>query len=124
MSFLKKFGEFILRATEIVVGFAPVAAATFPGEAGAIQVVSRDLSQIAGVITTVEAIGQTLGQPGPQKLQAAAPLVAQVILQSSILVDHSIADPGLFQKGAQKIADGMADVLNSLKENIQSTSKT
>ncbi len=124
MKFLTKLGMILLKATEIVAGFAPLASAVVPGQAGNIQVVSADLAQIAGIITEVEAVGQALTLAGPAKLQAASPLVAQVILQSSLLANHKIANPDLFKAGAQKIADGMADVLNSLADNINTVSKT
>jgi hypothetical protein len=123
MTFLKKLGQILLKATEIVAGFQPLIASTFPGVSGPVQVASRDLAQIADIIAQVEAMGQALGQPGADKLRAAAPLVAQVILQSSLLAQRQIADPMLFKVGAQKVADGMADVLNSLKDDISTSSK-
>jgi hypothetical protein len=43
----------------------------------------------------------------------AAPLIAQAILQSSLMAGHTLADPVLFKQGATKIADGLADVLNA-----------
>lgn len=124
MNLLAKIGSIILKVTEIVAGFAPVAEAAFPSEASKVQVVSQDLSQIASIITQIEAAGQALQLAGAQKLTAAAPLVAQVILQSSVLVNHTIASSDLFKQGSQKIADGMADVLNSLHGNVATTSKT
>jgi hypothetical protein len=124
MKFLSKLGAIILKMTEIVAGFAPLAAYTMPSQAANIQVVSTDLAAIASIITNVEAVGQALTLAGPQKLQAAAPLVAQVLLQSSLLANHKIAQPELFKAGSQKMADGMADVLNSLADNIITVTKT
>lgn len=123
MTFLKKLGSILLKATQIAAGIAPFAEALLPNEAGKIQVASQDLAQIATIITQVETIGQALGQPGTAKLTGAAPLVAQVILQSSILANHKIANPTLFQQGATKIADGMADILNSLQDQVQTIDK-
>jgi hypothetical protein len=124
MTFLKKLGSILLRATEIAAGFAPIAQMSFPGQSDKIQTVSNDLAQIANIIVTVEAVGQSLNLPGAQKLQAAAPQVAQIILQSAVLSNHKIANTVLFQGGCQKIADGMADVLNSLHDNINTQSMT
>lgn len=124
MTFLKKFGAILLKFTEIFVGLAPMFEGSLPGQAGTIQVVSKDLTAIAQIVLNVETIGQALNQPGPQKLIAAAPLVAQVILQSSILANQSIANPELFQKGCGEIAGGMADILNSLKDDVDTQSKT
>lgn len=116
MTFLSKLGSAILKGIAIVSGIAPVISQNIPGIAGPVQVLSQDLTQIADIITQVEAIGQAFGQAGPDKLKAAAPLVAQVLLKSSILANNKIANPDLFNQGATAIASGMADVLNSLDQ--------
>jgi hypothetical protein len=126
MTFLKKLGAILLEATKIVTGFGPLASALIPGtkDDKIIQVVSSDLVQIAGIVTQVEVFGQALSIAGADKLKAAAPAVAQIILQSSLLANHKIANAPLFQTGCTKIADGMADVLNALKDNVDTESKT
>ncbi len=123
MKFLSKVGQIIVKGLEIITGLEPMVAAINPSIAGPVQVVSHDLEQVAAIIQQVEAVGQALGIAGPDKLRGAAPLVAQILLRSSVLVNHQIADGDLFTKGTTKIADGMADVLNSLKDNIQTTNK-
>jgi hypothetical protein len=115
MTFLSKLGAALLKGIGIVSGLLPIVSQAFPG--GVINTVSKDLSQIAEIITSVEAAGQALQLAGDKKLEAAAPLVAQVILQSSMLVNNKIKDPALFMAGCTKIASGMADVLNSLHED-------
>lgn len=124
MKFLTKLGAIILRGVEIVSGFAPMVAQSLPGSAGTVQIVSKDLSEVAAIIQDVEVMGQALNQAGPDKLKAAAPLVAQIILQSAILANHQIENAGLFNQGCTEIASGMADILNSLKADIQTVSKT
>lgn len=124
MSFLKKLGQLILKGAEVWLGFAPLAQLALPGEAGGIQVVSRDLKEIADIIVTVEAAGAALGLPGVDKLKMAGPLVAQAIGQSALLVGRPVALPALYAQGAQKIADGMADVINSLKGDVPTISLT
>src|SRR5229473_448728 len=114
MNLLAKIGGIILKATEILTGFGSVVSQSIPSSSGVITTVSKDLTEIATVITQVEAVGQSLAIAGPDKLKAAAPLVAQVILSSAMIVNHSIADSAKFQGGCTKIADGMADILNSL----------
>lgn len=123
MGFLKKFGAVILKITEIATGIAPIISTAFPGSAEKVQVVSQDLAQIAEAVLQVEVIGQVLGSPGPDKLRAVTPLVAQVILRSALVANHKIADPVKFQVGAAKVADGIADILNSLEDKVESTSK-
>ena len=124
MTFLKKLGQIMLEATQIFMGIAPIVQASQPGSAGTIQVISQDLAAIGNVIIQAEAMGQALQLPGAQKLQAAVGPVSQIILQSSIMAGHQIDNTDLFKTGAQKIADGMADVLNSLKANVPTTNMT
>ena len=125
MSFLSKFGKAVLKGVSLVTGIAPIVSQAVPGSSQTIQTVSQDLAQVADVITTVEVIGQQLGKPGTEKLNIAAPLVADVILKSSLLANQKIANPDLFTQGSKKIADGMADILNSLHENgVKTNDKT
>lgn len=124
MTFLKKLGEIILKFTEIATGIGPLLSTAYPQSATAVTTVTSDLSQIAQIIAQVEAMGQALNIAGPQKLTAAAPLVAQIVLSSSLLVNQKIDDPVMFQKACTEIAGGVADLLNSLKANIDTTSKT
>ena len=123
MKFLTKLGQIILKGVEIWAGFAPLVQTAFPNQAGTIQTVSNDLAQIANIVVETEAVGQALGLAGNQKLQAATPSVAQIILSSSMLANHKIANPDLFKQGCQKITDGMADVLNSLHDQIDTVNK-
>lgn len=120
MKFLTKLGSILLKATQIVTGIAPFIPSA---QQGAYTIISRDLEQVSQIIAQVEVFGQVLGTPGPDKLKAATPAVAQIILQSSLLANHKIADPVLFKAGCTKIADGMADVMNSLHDNIDTVDK-
>ena len=117
MSFLKKLGSVILKLVAIAGGFQPIIQQQIPGAAGAVASGIQDLGLIASIITNVEAMGQTLKLAGPDKLKAATPLVAQVVLQSSLLVRQKIADPALFTEGCSKVADGVVAILNSLHES-------
>src|SRR4051812_47529302 len=124
MTLLMKIGVAILKITQIVTGFGPLLSQLSPQNAGTIATVQSELAQLSGVIVTVKAIGQSLGIKGPDKLKAAGPLVAQVILQSSLMAHHQIDNPALFQQASTKIADGIADLLNSLKSSgVQTTDK-
>jgi len=120
MKFLTRLGKVLLQATQIVTGIAPFIPAT---QQGTYQIISRDLEQISAIIAQVELFGQALGLPGSQKLTAATPAIAQIILQSSILANHKISDEVLFKQGCQKIADGMADVMNSLEDKLDTVNK-
>lgn len=125
MKFLTKIGQIINRALQIVGVLQPIISVESPQAGKVVQTVSADLVDVAGVITNVEAFGQALGIKGPDKLKAAVGPVAQIILQSTLLANHKIAQPDLFTQGATKISDGMADVLNSLNpDGIQTTTKS
>lgn len=117
MTLLKKIGQLILEGAKIVGGFAPMIEAVLPGQAATVQVVSADLAQLATIVTQVEAVGQAINQPGTLKLTAAAPLVAQVILSSSVLVGKQIANQALFNQACTEFGGAMADLLNSLDAN-------
>jgi hypothetical protein len=125
MTFLRKLGIVLLKGVQIATGLAPLAgpliSTVSPGSAGSVAVVTSDLNQIAAIIAQVEAMGQALSLKGTDKLKAAGPLVAQIIVSSSLLVNKKIADPNLFNSGAAKIADGMADVLNSIHADSMTT---
>lgn len=119
MSFLKKLGQVVANVAGIVSGIGPFFGAAIPGASGTITKITSEIQQLAGVIATVEAIGQAVSTPlpGTEKLKAATPLVAQVILSSSVMVGKKIADPAKFQAGCAQLASGMADILNSLSDN-------
>ena len=122
MTFLKKVGQIIVRGAAFVSGFVPLIQAVKPDASGVIQTVSADLAQLAQIIVQVEAMGASLGLPGQDKLRAAAPQIAQILLQSSVLAGKPISNGPLFTQGATKIADGLADVLNSVHASaVEST---
>lgn len=118
MKFLSRLGQILLQATKIITGLGPL----IPGVpiAGIIQT----FDQIAAIIVQVEVFGQALGLPGPEKLKAAGAAVTQIIMQSSLMAGKKLANPDLFRAGCTKIADGMADILNSLDDKIDTEDKT
>ena len=120
---LGKAGKIINTIGQVLGLFSPAITTLFPGAKEEIKVVSQDIAQIADIIVLVEGIGQAGSLPGADKLKVAAPLVAQVILKSSIMAKHDIDVPVLFNQGVTKVADGMADILNSLKGDPQFDSK-
>jgi len=118
MKWLTLIGKIVLTGLSVVTGFGPMAAAMIPGtkDDKIIKQTEDTLAQVAQIIGMVEAIGQAATTPmaGPEKLKVAAPLVAQIIMSSSMLTQHKITDEVLFRQGCTSIASGMADVLNSL----------
>lgn len=115
MTFLKTLGRYIVEGLQILAGIQPVFASNNQANIGTvITKVESDLQQLVGIITTVEAVGTSLGLAGTDKVRAAGPLVAQLILQSSMMVGKSVANGPAFAAAAQTIAGGVADLLNSL----------
>lgn len=119
-SWLKTLGTVGLavgKVIPVISPFATAAGAFIPGDKDdkAIATTLTTLDHVANVVVAAERMGAAISAPGAQKLQMATPEVVSLLLQSSLLAGKHIADPVKLQSGAQKIADGMADVLNSLK---------
>lgn len=114
MTFLSKLGAVLLKGIGVATGFLPLISQAFPSTTGSIATISKDIAEISVVVAQIEAIGQLRGLPGPEKAKAAGPLVAQILLRSSILSGQKVAQPELFNQGCVTIAGGVADVLNSL----------
>lgn len=117
MKFLTKLGQI---AAKFVIGidtFAPMVKGFTPDHIDrVIDRVGDYSTQAARVITQAEIMGQALQLAGKDKLTAAAPAMAQVILQSDAMIGKKIKQPELFEAGVLKITSGWADVLNSLDE--------
>ena len=73
------------------------------------------LLALRGVVQTVEAIGYQAGLTGPQKLAAAAPLVADLLLQSPAFHGFKVARSAEFEAAVLKITSGVVDALNCLE---------
>ncbi len=112
MRFLKKLGSIILKGAKLVLGIG----SSLPQ--GSSKIIDK-LSEIMDVILQFQFFGLALGLPGSQKLKAAGPAVAQIILSSAILANRKIDDKALFAQGTTKIANGMADILNSLDDKVE-----
>lgn len=116
-SWLKKVGEIAAKGAIAVSGaerFLPVIRAFLPkGAQDELQVIEDTLPKIAKAIEDAEIIGAALQLPGTQKLTAAAPLVGQVLLKSPMFRGKKVQDQALFLRACTKIADGIADLLNS-----------
>ena len=116
MSFLKKFGQVALQVGKVLPTVGPILSAIIPGtkDDAVIARATGAIDPIIKIVTDVEQIGTALSLSGPQKLTAATPLVAAAL--QPYAATRGIAAPGLFKAGCEKIAAGVVDVLNSLKE--------
>jgi energy-converting hydrogenase Eha subunit F len=112
MKFLTKLGQIVAKVTQIATGIAPL----FPQYDKETGRIVDTLNGIAAVVMNVEVFGTVLNTPGEDKLKAATPAVAQIMLSSDLLVGKKIKDAALFKTGVEKVTAGMADILNSIKE--------
>lgn len=115
MTFLKKLGQFLAQAVALATGIGPLIE-PFLGQGRASQIpatVVNDLTQIAQVVTSVEAVVQTPGS-GATKLAAATPLVLQILRSSQAFAGMKIADEALAEKGASGVVQGIVDFMNAI----------
>lgn len=122
--FLGKVGTVIAGILGIVTGFGPPLVALSGNKNGVTAVVDRvqsELQQVEGIVTTLQVVGEVQGMNGEQKLAAATPLVAQVILQSSALAGRKVEQPDLFKAGCASIADGWVKIMQSLHDKVEVT---
>ena len=117
MSFLKKLGQIAQVAVKLTPYGQLIAPLLPAGAQGSVAHVLDTISGVAAVVMQAEMMGQALSLPGADKLKAATPAVAQMILQSSMIAGKKIHDEALFKLGAEKVASGVADILNSLHED-------
>lgn len=127
MSFLKKLGQILARVVQV----AGVASGLMPflgskAQAvltGPVNTAVNDLTAVGGVIVQVETALQ--GKTGPDKLAIAIPLVANIVRTSELVSGHQVGDEAKFVQGVKEIAQGVVDVLNSLKsDNVKETGDT
>lgn len=115
--FLKKAGAAIVNVASIVELGYPILGHFLPAKAQEYATPAvNDLEQIAGVVTSVEAIsaGLPTALTGDQKFAAALPLVTKAIASSSVLAGKKIANQTLFQSACREFAQATVDMLNAL----------
>jgi len=115
MKFLSKLGKIVLAIEGQTTGLSPIIKALLPAQAKVVDEVTTSIESLSSIIALIEVAGQSAALPGAQKLAMATPLV-KAALMSSALARHGVANPALAEQGAKKIADGLADFLNALKE--------
>jgi hypothetical protein len=127
VKYLSLIGKIALTGLQILTGFGPMVGSMIPGtkDDKYIAQATDTLTQVSQVITMVEMIGAAATTPmaGAEKLKVASPLVAQIILSSSMLAQHKIGNEELFRAGCEKVASGMADVMNSIHGNPETINK-
>jgi hypothetical protein len=125
MTFLKKLGQVLLKIVGIAAGVGPIIE-PFLGSGKAATTtttVVNDLTQIGSVVTTIEtAFAAIPNSTGAQKLQAAIPLVGNIIKTSEMVVGKKIANEALFTQAIQEYTQATVDLLNSIDQSEVKTS--
>jgi len=119
ISFLKKLGTYLAEGIAVASGVWPLVQPLFGSSAKAQQtgtLIINDLTTIGGVVVQAEALIQGTGT-GPQKLAAAAPLVANIVKTSELVSGHHIKNESLFIQGCTDLTSAVAEILNSLDAN-------
>lgn len=125
MTFLKKLGTILGKGLTVVLGLQPFINQFMPQDAAIAATVVSDLTQFQNIVVMTESFGATLGTPGPDKLKAAVPAFAQILMASQTLAGKKIADPAMFELAASEYAQATVDLLNSLhQDGVQTASKT
>lgn len=124
MSVLKKIGQVILTAGGVaseVMGF-PFVAQLLGKAAPAVTTGLSDLSSVAQIVSMMEVAFPSIngGKTGGQKLNAATPLVGQVVQSwaASNLPGHNKlkVDAATFTGHVQALTGAFADILNDFGE--------
>lgn len=106
-----------MKITAIAVGIGPILQPLVgSGKSGAvIGTAVNDLTAIGSTIVQIEtAFAAIPGATGAQKLQAAVPLIGNIIRTSELVVGKKIANDALFAQAVTEFAQGMVDLLNSI----------
>lgn len=120
MKLLTKIAKIAGKVTSTFLGLEDVIRGFIPDEKeGVLKPIKDTMLEVRDAIISVEVMATGLSQAptGEDKLRMAGPLVRDVILRSALVANKDIEDKDIFSRGVDKISDGMADVLNSLKDN-------
>jgi hypothetical protein len=120
MTFLKKLGQVLLKVVGIAAGVGPIVE-PFLGSGKAATVTTtavNDLTSIGQVIAQIEtAFAAIPNSTGAQKLQAALPLVSNIIATSELVVGKKVSNPALFTQACQEFTQATVDLLNAIDPN-------
>ena len=119
VSVLGKIFSDIQKGIQIFEGIEPIAYPFLPaGVQGTVQQVTDDLTMVGNAVTNAQAVVAALNIPGEtpaQVVQAAQPLVSNIISASELAAGKRIADEALFTKACQEFTQATVDLLNSLE---------
>jgi hypothetical protein len=115
-SFLKNAGKLLANVAAVEAGLEPIFKGALPASAGPtldkIDLVFKQVVAVEGMFAAAYPGQQT----GPQKLVAAAALIGPVLQSVDTIRGKSIANEAAYTAAVQKIAGGIADLLNTLND--------
>lgn len=120
MTFLKKLGQVLLNVVGVAAGIGPIITPLLGSgkSAQTAGTVVNDLTQIGSIVTQIEtAFAAIPNSTGAQKLQAAIPLVSNIIKTSELVVGKKIANEALFTQACQEYTQATVDLLNSIDQS-------
>lgn len=128
MTFLKKLGQVLVQGIAVITGLEPLISQWFGAKGQTVTTVAttvvNDLTQIAQVVTNIEAVIQTPGA-GAQKLAAATPLVLNILKTSQAFSGHTIANEPQAEAAAGDMVNAVVRFMNALKpDSIKTTGNT
>ena len=123
-SFLKNLGSSLVKVVAIESGVGPIIE-PFLGSGKPATVATsavNDLTSTGQVVLQIEtAFAAVTGSTGAQKLQAAIPLVSNIIKTSELVVGKKIANEALFTQACQEYTQATVDLLNSIDQSEAKT---
>lgn len=115
MSFLKKLGQILVNLAGIAAGVGPIIAPFLGSGKAVVGTAVNDLTAIGSTIVQIEtAFAAIPNSTGTQKLQAAIPLVGNIIKTSELVAGKKIANEALFTQAIQEYTQATVDLLNSI----------
>lgn len=115
MNLLKKIGFGIIKYLPIALGLMPMASGFAPASA---QPMMDKLESIFTAGMGIErdfSVAFSGQKTGPQKILALTAQTEDILRQMSLVTVHGVADPALFSKGSNEIAQGVVDCMQALK---------
>jgi len=125
MSFLAKLGKTLATAAATLTGIMPIVQPLL-GRSSKVEAVAAKITDtltlIGSFVATMELAFVNVPKSGAQKFAALVNVIGPLIKTSELVAGKEIADETMFQKGVNGIAQGVVDILNSLKASGVKTS--
>ena len=121
MKLLSKIAKIAGQVLVTFTGLEPVIRGFLPDEkTGVLTEIKDTMLEVRDAVISAEtmAAAMTGTISGDEKLRMAGSLASDIILKSALVADRKVKDEALFKKGANSITSGMADILNSLDDDL------